>query len=83
MASSQEEVREVGVVRSVLRSELTWVVFLVAGIWGFVTTVVLPLQQLQIQLTQIQVEITTGVDKDANLDTRVKALEIEHARITK
>ena len=76
-----EEEREIGLVRSVLRSELTWLVFLIAGIWGFVTTVVLPLQRLQIQLTQIQIELSAVVDKDVGLDTRLKVLELDHARL--
>ena len=77
------EEKEYGVVRSVLRSELTWLVFIVVGIWGFVTSVVLPLQRLQIQLTDIQADITAEAGKYTALDMRVKILEIEHAKLVK
>ena len=44
-------------VRSILRNEITWLFFIVSAIFGSVTTVILPLQKLQLQTEQIQVDI--------------------------
>lgn len=46
-------------VRRVLKHELTWIIFIVAMLWGFVTTVILPIKELQIQLTQVHKELAS------------------------
>lgn len=74
---------EIGTVRSILRSELTWTVFVIAAIWGFVTSVVLPLQRLQIQLSQIQSDLQVSRDAYVKIETRLGKLEIDHARFLK
>lgn len=43
--------------QKMLRNEVTWVIFVIVSFWGFVTTVVLPLQKLQIQVAQIQTDL--------------------------
>ena len=49
--------RDESFIKTVLRNEVTWVVFVVVGVMGFVSQVALPLQRMQIQLSQIQVDI--------------------------
>lgn len=49
--------KEENAIRAVLRNEITWIVFIVGAIWGMVAGVVLPLQKLQLQVAQIQMDI--------------------------
>lgn len=44
------------------RNELTWLGMVILAIWGFVTSVVLPLQKLQIQVAQIQTQLKSQSD---------------------
>ena len=44
-------------IRTVLRSEITWAVCLIGGVTSFFTMVVLPIQKLQIQISQVQDQI--------------------------
>ena len=77
------EQKEENVVRSVLKSEITWFVFLIAGVMGFVSSVILPLQRIQIQITQIQenqIEQKIAYEK---FDARVHTLEEDHIRLIK
>ncbi len=50
--------QNINTVQKILRNEITWVIFIVGILWGVVTSVVLPLQRLQIQVSQVQDEIT-------------------------
>lgn len=50
--------KEQNIVRTVLKNEITWIVMIVATIWGCVQTVILPIQSLQFQITQLQVAIS-------------------------
>ena len=52
--------KEVNIVRSVLRNEITWLITLILSVWGFVVTVILPLQSLQIQVAQVQHDVSDG-----------------------
>ena len=72
---------QVGAFRLLLKSEITWACFLVAGVMGFVTTVVLPIQKLQLQVTQIQVDMANTNISYLNFDERIKQLEINQSRI--
>lgn len=65
---------ETNAIRKVLRSEITWVVFTAGFLWGFVTTVVLPLQRLQIQIAQIQTDLSSQNKKYDDLSTVVNTL---------
>lgn len=57
-------------IRKVLRSEITVVIAIGLFLWGMVTTVVLPLQKLQIQVSQIQLDITTTNKKYDDLSKK-------------
>ena len=73
--------KEMGIFRQALRSEITWFLFLFAGLWGFVTTVVLPLQRLQYQVTSLQVEIADELISIKSVDARVLILEKQYIRL--
>lgn len=45
-------------------------------LWGFFTTVVLPLQKLQIQVAQVQIDLNSQGKKYDSLNTAVSALTI-------
>lgn len=47
-------------IRSVLNNEITWIAFIVGFVWAIVSTVILPINSIQIQLAQIQVDIKTS-----------------------
>lgn len=65
---------EQNTIRKILRNEVTWVVVLFGILWGFVTTVVLPLKTLQIQVAQVQTDLTAQNKKYDNLDKVVNIL---------
>lgn len=54
-----ETFQETNAIRTVLRSEITWVIFIIGTIWGGVTGIILPLQKVQIQLIQMQSQIAS------------------------
>lgn len=68
------------IVRSVLKSEITWILFLVGGIMGFVTTVILPLQSIQMQISQIQKDLLEQRGLYVNFDIRLTSLEKDNIR---
>ncbi len=89
-----QEVEESNAVRTILRSEITWLVSFIALIMGFVSTVVLPLQSLQIQLTAVQAQLADSHlydeehEKDDEkkfdkLNERVSTVERQTAKLLK
>ena len=70
-------------VRTILRSEITWLISFIALIMGFVSTVVLPLQSLQIQLSSVQADITRESVKFEKLEERVSTVEKGYVKLTK
>lgn len=70
-----------GIIRNILKSEVTWALLVVSGVMGFVSTVVLPIQELQIQIAQIQTELQKQSEIYNSIGNRVSHLELENARI--
>lgn len=68
-------------VRSVLRSEITWLISFIFCIMGFVTSVVMPLQKLQIQLAQIQSDLVINKSSYSQLEARLNKIELDHAKM--
>lgn len=71
---TQEEQQD-GVVRAVLRNEITWIIFILGILWGALQGIVLPLQKVQIQIAQIQTEIQNESTKFQNIFDRLDNLE--------
>jgi len=67
------------IVRSVLKSEITWAVFLIGGVMGFISTVVLPIQKLQLDVSQIRVDIASI----QGLEDRLTAVEKDIIKLQK
>lgn len=59
--------KEQNLVRTVLKNEITWVIFIIGTVFGAVRTVILPLQQLQYQISTLQVTVA----KLEGYDTRI------------
>jgi len=78
-----QEVEESNAVRTILRSEITWLISFIAIIMGFVSTVVLPLQSLQIQLTSVQSEVIKNGVRFDKLEERVSTVERQTAKLMK
>ena len=79
---SNNEEKEIGLIRSILQNEITWLVFIIGGVMGFVSTVVIPLNNVQATLVQIQkdiqndkVQIEKGISEHADLRSRLDVLE--------
>lgn len=66
--------KQESVIRNILKSEITWGVFLIAALWGVVQTVILPLQSMQINLAQIQRDITEMRTNASSFDQRINNL---------
>lgn len=69
-------------IRAVLQNEITWLFLIITGVFGFVSTVVLPIQKLQLQVTQIQTDLTDSklgykdiLENYNDLSTRVTTIE--------
>jgi len=58
MTTNMEEKTNTTIVRQILQHEITWVIMIIAGVWGFVNTVILPISNIQVTLSQIQTDIT-------------------------
>lgn len=52
-----DDQRNESIVRQVLKNEITWLVMLVATIMAFVYNVIIPVNQIQLQLLQVQKDI--------------------------
>lgn len=66
-------------VQKIMRSEITWAIFIIGFLWGFVTTVVLPLQKLQIQVAQVQVDLKVSSRDVGTLKDDVSSLKTDVA----
>lgn len=66
-------------IRQIFRSEITWILSLIGGIWGFVATVVMPIQALQLGQEQIQVQLTNESERYVDTESRVTNLEKNQA----
>lgn len=67
------------------RNELTWFGMVILAFWGVITSIVLPLQKLQIQMAQIQNQLKS-VDalntEIQNISTKQQVDEEELSQIT-
>ena len=71
--------QEQSLIRQIFRSEITWVLTLVASIWAFVTTVVMPIQALQLGQTKIQEQLSMESNRYVSTEERVNTLEKNQA----
>lgn len=79
MTNNEYNTREIGPIRQILRHEITWFVFLIGFLWSFVATVVLPIQQLQFQIAQIQKDLSSEIINYQRIEARITEIEREHA----
>jgi len=70
---------EQNILRSILRSEVTWVISIVVVVWSFVTTVVLPIQKLQINVEDIKLQLAKESERYIDTEGRVTILEKNQA----
>lgn len=68
------EEKQSGIIRAVLRNEVTWVITFIGITIGFFNMVVLPLNRMQLQLTQIQSDVSKQGQNYETLQTAVSAL---------
>jgi hypothetical protein len=61
--------------KSIFRSEITWIVTIAGAVFSFVTMVVLPLQKLQIQVSQIQKQLIGLDETNLKIGDRLNMLE--------
>lgn len=73
----EKKEKEDSIIRTVFRNEFTWVISIIGFVWAFIVAVVLPIQKLQIQASQIQSQITaysgslnTITDEVQNIGTK-------------
>lgn len=66
--------KEDGALRKILRNEVTWFGTLFVVIWKIYTGIILPLNNLQIQATQIQSELNNQNNQYQTLSTAVNVL---------
>jgi hypothetical protein len=60
-------------VRKVLKNEIVQVVGIAASIWFFVTTVILPINNIQYSLASIQLSLAELKTNGTNLDAKILA----------
>lgn len=70
---------EQNILRTILRSEVTWVISIVVVVWSFVTTVVLPIQKLQINVEDIKLQLAKESERYIDTEGRVTILEKNQA----
>jgi hypothetical protein len=76
------EDKQQNIIRTLLKNEITWLLFIIAGVMGFVAQVILPLQRMSLQLTQIQMDLAdtkknyqTALMEHQDLRSRVDIIE--------
>ena len=74
------EEKQQNAVRTALRSEITWLISFIICLMGFVTTVIMPLQKVQIQLAQIQTDLVISRESQISMLGRIGRLELSHAK---
>lgn len=62
--------------QSFFRSELTWLGMIVVCVYGFIVTVVIPVNNLQLQVAQIQVQLTAQNKTYSIFTTQVQTLTV-------
>lgn len=79
-----EETKDQSLIRVVLKNEITWIIAIITMVLGFVNTVILPIQKMQLQLTQIQTDIAQGkqdyqaiIVSESKLKSRLDIVETE------
>jgi len=77
--TNQTNNNEQNILRSILRSEVTWVISIVVVVWSFVTTVVLPIQKLQINVEDIKLQLAKESERYIDTEGRVTILEKNQA----
>ena len=84
------EQQQQSLVRSLLKNELTWLFMVIAAVMGFVSQVILPLQRMSLQLTQIQVDLADtkenyqqALKEHQSLTSRIDILETKIAPLIK
>jgi len=70
---------EQNVVKQFLRSEITWTASIILAVMGFVGTVVLPIQALQLGQLKIQEQLTSESTKYTINENRITQLEKNQA----
>lgn len=61
-------------IRKVLRSEITWTITTIALVMGFVKTVVIPINNLQIQVAQINTQLLAEQQKYTMISEQLKSI---------
>ena len=61
-------------IRRALRNEVTWVVTIALGVIGFYKTVVLPINNMQIQIAQVQQQLTNEQTKYISIEAQLKSI---------
>lgn len=78
MTTKGEE--EASAIRAILKSELTWLVFVIATMMGIVTTIVLPLQKVQLDIANISLQLSESKLVYDQIETRIGRLELSDAK---
>ena len=71
--------KETSIIRQIFRSEITWIISIIGGIWAFVTTVVMPIQALQLGQLQIQEQLAKESQRYIDSEARIHLLEKNQA----
>lgn len=76
--------KEQNIVRQIFQSEITWIASIIFAGWGFIATVVLPLNTIQTQLLAIQqnqLDSKKNIQQiqlvDVDFNSRISVLEAE------
>ena len=71
--------QETNLIRSVLKSEITWLILIITGIMSFVSAVVLPIQHIQLQIEDVQLAIQNiqTTEKSTSNQTTQNTLDIQ------
>ena len=59
---------EDGVIRTIFKNEITWIILIVGSVWSFTSMVILPINTIQTQLAEIKNQLVAfqGIQNDVN-----------------
>jgi hypothetical protein len=75
----KQDNNEQNIIRAIFKSEIVWILSIGSALWGFVATVVMPIQALQLGQQQIQAQLAHDSARYIDSDERINTLEKNQA----
>lgn len=66
--------KDLNIFQQIIRNEATWIAGIVIAIWQIFTQMVIPINNIQLGLAQVQLQLTTQTKLYSTLSTQVQTI---------